>query len=84
MDKFTLGIIAFPILVHMIINLLSRTKNKSDLYLTFRRIFLDRSQSNYNHCQIKNFIEIKKLSAKKNLKIYKPELLSFKKQENKL
>ena len=47
-----------------------------------KRIFLDRSQSNYNHCQIKNFIEIKKLSVKKNLKIYKPEFLSFKKQVN--
>ena len=45
-----------------------------------KKIFLDRSQSRYNHCQIKNLYDIKDLILKKKFEIYKPEILSFKKQ----
>ncbi len=54
---------------------LKKTKNNFK-----KRIFLDRSESGYNHCQIQNIDNIKKLITDKNFKIYKPELLSFKKQ----
>ena len=47
-----------------------------------KKIFLDRSSSKYNHCQIKNLIDIKKIILEKKLKIYKPEFLSFKEQIN--
>ncbi len=47
-----------------------------------KKIFLDRSQSKYNHCQITNYNDIKNLIIKKKFKIYKPEILSFKKQIN--
>ena len=55
--------------------------NKSKKY-TNKRIFLDRSQSQYNHCQISDLNEINDLIAKKKFKSYKPELLSFKNQIN--
>jgi len=45
-----------------------------------KKIFLDRSQSQYNHCQIHNLSEINTLITKKKFKSYKPELLSFKNQ----
>jgi hypothetical protein len=45
-----------------------------------KKIFLDRSSSHYNHCQIKNMTEIINFVSKKNFKIYRPENLSFKKQ----
>jgi len=44
------------------------------------KIFLDRSNSSFNHCQIQNINDIKKLIYSKNFDITKPELLSFKKQ----
>jgi len=44
------------------------------------KIFLDRSDSEYNHCQIKNLNNMLGFAKKKKLKIYKPEKLSFKKQ----
>ena len=47
-----------------------------------KKIFLDRSQSKYNHCQIRNPNIIKYLVIKKKFQIYKPEFLSFKKQVN--
>ncbi len=47
-----------------------------------RKIFLDRSQSKYNHCQISNYKDIKNLIIKKKFKIYKPEILSFREQIN--
>jgi len=45
-----------------------------------QKIFLDRSNSKFNHCQIENIIELTKLIKKKKIKTYKPELLSFKNQ----
>jgi len=48
----------------------------------FKKIFLDRSSSKYNHCQIKNLADMLAFVKKKKLKIYKPENLSFKKQIN--
>ena len=45
-----------------------------------KKIFLDRSSSSFNHCQIENIEQIIKLMIKKNIKMYKPELLSFKNQ----
>ncbi len=47
-----------------------------------KKIFLDRSTSKYNHCQIKNLNDIKTLLLEKKFKIYKPEFLSFDKQIN--
>jgi capsular polysaccharide biosynthesis protein len=49
----------------------SKRKNKKN------KIFLDRSSSIYNHCQIKNVDEIFNLVRKNNFKIYNPEFLSF-------
>ena len=45
-----------------------------------KKIFLDRSYSNYNHCQIENLETISKLVLKKNIATYRPEQLSFKNQ----
>ncbi len=45
-----------------------------------KKIFLDRSNSKYNHCQIENISELTKLIKKNKIKVYKPELLSFKNQ----
>ena len=56
-------------------NLKNIIKNKSK-----KKIFLDRSTSKYNHCQIKNLNDIKKLMLEKKFKIFKPEFLSFEKQ----
>ena len=47
-----------------------------------KKIFLDRSESGYNHCQIQNMSDIERLITNQNFKKYKPELLSFKKQIN--
>ena len=47
-----------------------------------KKIFLDRSQSKYNHCQINNLNDIRNLILRKNFKLYKPEYLSLKKQVN--
>tara|TARA_A100000164_G_scaffold236809_1_gene210304 strand:- start:28 stop:1125 length:1098 start_codon:yes stop_codon:yes gene_type:complete len=47
-----------------------------------KKIFLDRSQSKYNHCQIANINDIMKLIVEKKFHIAKPEHLSFKKQIN--
>jgi capsular polysaccharide biosynthesis protein len=44
------------------------------------RIFLDRSLSNYNHCQISNLKQVSNFVKKHKLKIYRPELLSFRNQ----
>ena len=49
---------------------------------TKAKIFLDRSQSKYNHCQISNFKVLQNLLEKKKIKVYQPEKLSFKKQIN--
>ncbi|MFL2901878.1 MAG: glycosyltransferase family 61 protein [Candidatus Pelagibacter sp.] len=46
------------------------------------KIFLDRSKSKYNHCQINNLNDIKNLVLRKNFRLCKPEYLSFKKQIN--
>ncbi len=45
-----------------------------------KKIFLDRSQSMYNHCQISNFKEINDSIIKKTFETFKPELLPFKNQ----
>ena len=50
----------------------SKIKNK--------KIFLDRSESNFNHCQIENIDQINKLLYQNDIKIYKPEKLPFEKQ----
>ncbi len=49
---------------------------------TKAKIFLDRSQSKYNHCQISNFKILQNLLINKKIKIYQPEKLSFKNQIN--
>ena len=54
-------------------------KNKSNFK---KKIFLDRSQSPYNHCQINNPDIVNKFIKYKKFKSYKPELLSFKNQVN--
>jgi len=45
-----------------------------------KKIFLDRSNSQYNHCQIRNLADMLAFAKKNELKIYRPENLSFKKQ----
>ena len=45
-----------------------------------KKIFLDRSSSKYNHCQIKNNNEIKDLLIKKGFTSYKVEELDIKEQ----
>ncbi len=45
-----------------------------------KKIFLDRSGSEFNHCQIKNFHIIKDLLKKNNFQIIKPEKISFREQ----
>lgn len=45
-----------------------------------KKIFLDRSSSEFNHCQIENFHIIKDLLKKNNFQIIKPEKISFRKQ----
>jgi capsular polysaccharide biosynthesis protein len=47
-----------------------------------KKIFLDRSQSKYNHCQINNLNDIQNLLLRKNFELCKPEYLSFEKQIN--
>ncbi len=47
-----------------------------------KKIFLDRSQSKYNHCHINNLNDIKDLVIKRKFRIYRPEYLSFKNQIN--
>lgn len=54
---------------------LNKPKNRSK-----KKIFLDRSQSKYNHCQIQNQNDIKDLIIKNKFEICKPEFSSFKKQ----
>lgn len=54
-----------------------KSKNKSK-----KRLFLDRSNSKYNHCQISNFDKINNLIIKKKIKSYQPEKFSFKSQIN--
>lgn len=44
------------------------------------RIFIDRSDSKYNHCQISNLREIIKFAKDKKFKIYQLSNFSFKKQ----
>ena len=45
-----------------------------------KKIFLDRSSSNFNHCQIFNQKTVNKWLKKNDLSVYKPEKLPFKKQ----
>ena len=53
---------------------------KKSKFKCFKKIFLDRSSSSYNHCQIFEQKKINKWIIKKDLTIYKPEKLSFNKQ----
>ena len=53
---------------------------KSSKFKCSKKIFLDRSGSRFNHCQIFNQKPINKWVKKNNLIIYKPEKLPFKKQ----
>jgi capsular polysaccharide biosynthesis protein len=46
------------------------------------KLFLDRSQSKYNHCQISNFETINYLIVKKKIKIFQLEKISFLEQVN--
>ena len=55
-------------------------KVNSKKKLNKRKIFLDRSQSIYKHCQIENFGAIKSLVIKKKFNIERPEIFTFKKQ----
>ena len=54
--------------------------NNSKKFNCKNKIFLDRSNSNYNHCQIENLPDIKDLILKNKFGIYKPETLNFEKQ----
>ncbi len=45
-----------------------------------RNIFIDRSHSKYNHCQIENINDIINTVSKKKFQIHKPEYLNFKEQ----
>ena len=54
----------------------SSSKNKFNK----KKIFLDRSQSIYKHCQIENFGVIKNLAIKKRFDIKRPEIFTFDKQ----
>jgi len=45
-----------------------------------KKTFLDRSGSQFNHCQIKNLPDMIAFAKKKKLKICRPEKLSFRKQ----
>ena len=45
-----------------------------------KKIFLDRSSSKFNHCQIFNQKKVNEWVKKNKLSIYQPEKLSFKKQ----
>ena len=47
-----------------------------------KKIFLDRSLSSYNHCQIGNIEVVNKLIAKKKVKSYRTEKLSLKSKIN--
>ena len=47
---------------------------------TKKKIFLDRSSSNYNHCQIENINDIKNLLFRENFEIIQPEKKSFQNQ----
>ena len=49
---------------------------------TKKRIFLDRSNSSYNHCQISNPNFVNKFLLKNKFKSLKPEFLTFKSQIN--
>ena len=55
---------------------------KNNKNILKKRIFLDRSKSSYNHCQIDNPNIVNKFIKKKKFKSYKPELLTFKNQIN--
>ena len=44
------------------------------------KVFLDRSSSNFNHCQIKNNNEVIDFFKKRGFKIYNPEKLSIQEQ----
>ena len=48
--------------------------------VTKKKIFLDRSSSNYNHCQIENINDIKNLLFRENFEIIQPEKKSFQNQ----
>jgi len=54
--------------------------NRASKFNCPKKIFLDRSSSRFNHCQIFNQLEMNKWVKKKNLNIFKPEKLPFKKQ----
>ncbi len=54
--------------------------NNSKKFYCKKKIFLDRSNSNYNHCQIENILDIKNFILKNKFGIYKPEILSLEKQ----
>ena len=53
---------------------------KASKFKCAKKIFLDRSSSGTNHCQIYDQKHVNKWVKKNNLSIYKPEKLSFNKQ----
>ena len=55
-------------------------KKVSEKFTCNKKIFLDRSHSSYNHCQIENPKDLTVLIKKNNFGIYRPEKISFKKQ----
>ena len=54
--------------------------NKAKKTKITKKIFLDRSSSKFNHCQIYNQKEVDKWIKKNNIEAYKPEKLSLEKQ----
>jgi len=55
-------------------------KKESEKFVCSKKIFLDRSHSVFNHCQIENPKNLTILIKKNNFGIYQPEKISFKKQ----
>ena len=53
---------------------------KASKFKCSKKIFLDRSSSSFNHCQIFNQKHVNKWVKKNDLDIYQPEKISFKKQ----
>jgi len=56
--------------------------NKTNKSFTKKKIFLDRSKSAFNHCQINNLKSFIRFINKKNFKSLRPEFISFKNQVN--
>lgn len=55
-------------------------KKNSKKFICNKKIFLDRSNSLYNHCQIENPKDLKVLLEQNDFSLYRPEKIDFEKQ----